>query len=367
MSSRTRTLRAAALVGLAALTVLAACGRRGDPSPPIRYVPATTQDLSIAQRGRELLLNLTYPSATSAGLPLPSLEWVELWELVRPAPEDGQALPASRAEFEARAQLLETFRGDDLNRLVVGDRLVIERVLREEGREPAVAEMLTFAVRSASSERDVSEFSNMVTMIPQLPPPAPPSTFEAEGRGDGVRLSWQPPPGDPPLGFYLYRRAPQERVWGEPIHKLALSAGEYVDTTARFGQRYVYGLTAVSKPAPLIESAPAGVREVDYVDRYAPPTPTELVALAEPGRVRLIWRGERLPDLAGYRVYRRPVPSAVTAFAPLGGADAALAPRAESTDSTGEPGATYAYQVTAVDEAGNESAPSNEARATLPR
>jgi hypothetical protein len=370
MSSRKTTV-----IALGLLTVLAACGRRGDPSPPLRFIPATTQDLVVAQRGRELLLTLKYPATTSAGMALPKLEWVELWELVRsvPPPAEGETVRAPNAqEFQARAQLVETFRGEDLTRLAVGERLLIERVLREAGDTlaggtPEAIEARSYAVRSAVSDRDVSEFSNLVTVVPVLPPPAPVEGFTTEPRGDGVRLAWRPPASGPPaVGYRVYRRAPQDRSWHAPLHTTGADATDYLDTTARLGERYVYGVTAVHRATPLIESAPAALREVDYTDRFAPPVPTDLVALAEPGRVRLVWQGRRSPDLAGYRVYRRPADAAAGAFAPLGGAEAALATRAEATDTTVTAGASYVYRVTAVDRDGNESAPGNEARAELP-
>ncbi len=60
-----------------------------------------------------------------------------------------------------------------------------------------------------------------------------------------------------------------------------------------FGQSYIYSVTAIASPDPLVESAVASEQEVRYQDRFAPPPPLELVALAEGGRVRLIWRGTR--------------------------------------------------------------------------
>lgn len=66
------------------LLPLAACGKKGDPSPPLRHVPRTTDKLVVQQRGHGLLLELPYPTTTTAGMALEGLQRVEVWEVVRP-------------------------------------------------------------------------------------------------------------------------------------------------------------------------------------------------------------------------------------------------------------------------------------------
>ena len=57
------------------LVVLApACGRKEPPKPPPSRIPAPINDLSIQQRGQEILLTMTYPSVTLGGLPIEDLE-----------------------------------------------------------------------------------------------------------------------------------------------------------------------------------------------------------------------------------------------------------------------------------------------------
>ena len=46
---------------------LGACGKKGDPLPPLRTVPMLTQDLTVTQQGRLILLELGYPGTTSSG------------------------------------------------------------------------------------------------------------------------------------------------------------------------------------------------------------------------------------------------------------------------------------------------------------
>jgi len=78
------------------------------------------------------------------------------------------------------------------------------------------------------------------------------------------------------------------------------------------------------------------------------------------GQVELIWTANAEPDLAGYKVYRRDD----------GGPPRRISQALVSTpifhDSSVELGHTYAYEVTAVDLAGNESRPSAEAQVQVP-
>jgi Glycosyl hydrolase family 26 len=74
------------------------------------------------------------------------------------------------------------------------------------------------------------------------------------------------------------------------------------------------------------------------------------------GEVRLSWPAGAEPDLSVYRVYRAP---------PDGGwQEAGTAEVAAYTDSGLAPGERYGYRITAVDAAGNESAPSAVVAAT---
>jgi hypothetical protein len=91
-------------------------------------------------------------------------------------------------------------------------------------------------------------------------------------------------------------------------------------------------------------------------DLTPPAAPTGLAASARDGAVDLAW--DAVPDAAGYNVYRSPVSGG--GYARLN--DVPLAGTAY-TDDTVVNGRLVYYVVTAVDEAGNESARSNEAEA----
>lgn len=126
-------------------------------------------------------------------------------------------------------------------------------------------------------------------------------------------------------------------------------------TTAPSPQPPPQGTTAPSpQPPPQGTTAPSAT-----VDSQPPAAPSNLAATAGDGSASLSWNANQESDLAGYRVYRRN---------PDGWPSTPLATLAKSTTSYTDPGlrngTPYTYRVTAFDQAGNESAASNEASAT---
>lgn len=360
MSSRRPGTRHLGAVLLAALVLpLAGCGKKGPPEPPLRYVPKATEDLSVVQQGRELAFTLSFPSETTSGVPMPPLDRLDLWALVKPASGEGAPEPVNPTELEGAARLVETLDADDLRDSTVGGRIAFRVPLPET--EPPQAYF--FAVRSVVSERDLSAFSNQAPIVPQPPPPAP-EDLGVTGTAEGIEVTWRSPEasdfpgGTPPVGYHVYRRDPRSRFWGEPIHTAGPSEVSFLDTGARLGEGYVYTVTTVMAESPAIESAPGGAREIEYRDLFAPPPPEEPAALPETGQVRLVWAASPAPDIAGYHVYK-------ISSDPEGVAER-LTPEPirglEYLDRGLPSGTTVIYRITAVDQMGNESEPTAEIR-----
>lgn len=372
------------LVSLLALATLQGCGKQGDPAPPFRTVPAKTGDLKVRQQDGRLLLDFTFPQTTAAGTALGGLSTVEVWEAVQPAPRTGKPAPIDARVFQSAAALKLSLGQKDLPAVTFGSRVLIpiEIPLPEPATatptptpapsatptptptappaatNPPNAQARFYAVRTISATGERSEFSNQVAIIPGTPPAAP-ERLSVTGRPDGVLVEWSGTEGA--TGYNIYRRGAEERSLGQPIHTAPAEERSWVDTSARLGQSYIYGVTAMAGLDPLIESSVASEQEVRFQDRFPPPPPLELVALAEGGRVRLIWRGSEAEDLAGYHVYRRGAEGDFQRITtqPL--------QETEYVDTTAAAGQTYSYRVTAVDQIGNESGPGAEVRASVPQ
>ncbi len=331
------------------------CGKKGEPLPPLRYVPQAASDLAARQRGGELVLRMPYPKLATNGYKLPGLASVEVYQLVLPADAAGKAPAVDARQFEPAAKLIRSLRGADLQAATLGDRLEVHLpVPAAEAGAPRTS--LTFAVRYLATTGERSVLSNLAQVVP-IGAPEPPTDLALEPTREGIVVSWQ---GSPQAGsFRVYRRLAQEKSYGPALATVPGDAARYADETARFGSRYIYAVTALAKEDPSIESAFAAEREVDYRDRFPPQAPAGLVALTERDRVRLAWEANAEGDLAGYHVYRRSA-----------GGDERLtsAPIAATSFVVSNlvSGQSYTFYVVAVDSQGNESPASAETSITLP-
>jgi hypothetical protein len=271
------------------------------------------------------------------------------------ASEEEQALDPRIFEHLAKVRL--TLTGKELGAATLGNQLIVDLTLPEP--LPATTDKgatREYAVRSYGPQGDRSGFSNQVRLLPKTPP-QPPAAVTVAPQADGILVEWKPVTGAG--GYAVYRRAATERFSSKPLAVIKAPATRHLDQSARFGQSYIYSVTAVDAKQPLIESAIKSEQEIHYVDRYPPPVPEELVVVTEAGRARLVWRPSEAPDLAGYIVYRK---GASGDFVRLT-AKPILA--TSYVDATVVSGQAYDYRVTAIDQTGNESAP-GEVHAAVP-
>jgi hypothetical protein len=218
--------------------------------------------------------------------------------------------------------------------------------------------------------------------VPISAPPAPPLQPGLESTERGVVVTWDVPPGArlpyqepaegdvleattrgmesaPPLTYVVYRVSPDgpARLTEKPITALT-----FTDTGSEFGVERCYDVrTVTAEGSASFESAPSPPACITPVDRFPPPAPASLAAVAGEGAVSLIWEGVDAADLAGYLVLRGDAPSGE--LTPL-----FETPVRESTyrDVTAKPGVRYVYAVVAVDRASppNRSAMSNKVEET---
>lgn len=380
-----------------------ACGRKEPPRPPASKVPAKIIDLTVQQRGMEFLLIMSYPSTTMGGLALSEIEAVEIWEVVRyvaplvseeEATEEAEApiaeetapveepeaepeeepqpglfqlptdMPAEEQmedlvtvdprEFRQSAQLRWTVRDAELTSAVHGGQLLVRLPIDEI---PEQEEVRVFAATTMAGPRLVSQFSNLAK-IGLREPPDPPSSIAVTSTASGVELDWEVDPTG--LEYNVYRRDAKVKEYGPPLATVPTETQTYTDRSAAFGNRYIYTVTAVSLAKPLVESRIVSEHEVNFEDRFPPSPPENIVALAEEGRVRLLWELSPESDVAGYRVFRQAPGEEFRAITPE------LVIGSELLDRDVVTGTTYVYFVTAVDGANNQSEASKATTAQVP-
>jgi hypothetical protein len=354
-----------------------ACGKRGDPTPPIPIIPQAVSDLTAVQQGTTVVLSWTYPSLTTAGRALKSIERIEVYRHVEPLPPSlaGKALekatdvpvgmplevalfrevrPLAPQQFLKLKETLETIERDELAGLTVGVKLLLDDnpPIRTPDQRPV---RITYAVVTEAEER--SDLSNLAVIVP-LDVPRAPRSLRASVAPEAVTLTWEPPEetltgaDDPPIaGYNIYRfgaEAPPSDL-GSPVNAPPVEGTTFRDTPPYGLHRYA--VTAVrSIGPPLLQSVTSNVVPVEFRDLLAPPIPTGLTALPEENSVRLLWDAVEAPDLAGYMVYRKfnniwlritPEPITETFLR-----DEPLAPLTP-----------YSFAVSSIDQLGNESLP----------
>ena len=391
-----RGLRRLFHTGAAALVVcsLAACGKKGPPLPPLRYVPAAPSDVQARRSANEVRLHFKLPTANVQGQGTIELDRVEVFGAtvapeaadpsnrdlmtqryllgtiaVKPAPKkDESAPPPESAKTDTRPApgdmvgFLEELNEAKLKPQIttVAPPPVIP-VPQAAAAAAAVAAAKTepvlrrvYVVRGLTRGGRPGQPSQRV-MLPLLDVPPPPADVTVRFTEQALTISWTAPVaplGAAPVTFNVYTADGTT-----PINSSPLSAATFERSGLTFGTEECFVVrTAIVSGSATLESAPTSPVCVTPADTFAPAAPTGLAAVGVAGAVNLIWEANKEPDLAGYLVLRGEAPGdtlqAITTD-----------PIRETTyrDTTAKPGVRYVYAIVAVDRATrpNTSAQSN--------
>jgi len=390
-------VRSLACALLPLLFLAAACGKKGDPSPPLPRGPNAIKDLSVEQEGGEALLAFTYPDRLLNGQPLTDLESIEIYRLAGATASMAQPKPVSTAAGTpsggagAGGATLGSVPGAGARRIAMAERMseqgfyrdavpvarlsVAEIANRTHGatilyRDPLLALLekeqappsLGYAAVSVRRTGERSPLSNIAILAPDIPP-GPPVILSVTPEEGRICIEWLAPEtdmaGKPARigGYKVYRRQLSDDEYDAALTPGPLSGTAYVDTSAPYAGPLAYTVRATLPGKPRIEGLPAVEAALDYRDIYPPPAPRRLDALSEGKIVRLAWDPVPASDLAGYLVFRAEGDGAPVQLTPK--------PIKESflTDEAVKPRTRYRYVVRAVDTTGNMSPPSPEAAA----
>ena len=377
-----------------ALVVLAsACGKKGDPQPPLPRGPRAVSDLTVEQEGDDVVLTFGFPDRLLTGAPLTDLASIEVYRAVKPSPALTAPRPAGAGAAASSSSIASTgsvvhLPGEAARREATNLRITEEAFYQESKREAVLstseiaelsrgasvvfrdplsalwsegagADPIAYAVISIRRGGERSPVSNIVVITPAVAPDAPVivAAIPEEGR---VCLEWLAPEkdvlGQPAHvgGYRVYRRSLTDAEYGAPLNPQPVPGTSYIDTTAPYGVPIAYTLRATVESNPKVEGLPAEEWPFLFRDVFPPPAPTRLDALSEGTLVRLIWDPVDAPDLAGYLVFRAEGTAAPVRLT------ADPVPDPFYTDEHVAQGKRYRYSVRAVDRAGNQSPPGPE-------
>lgn len=364
--------RLAALVAsLAATVAFAGCGMPGAPQPPSLHLPDRVGDLSAVRTGDQVTLTWSMPKRDTDKVPLKGNVTVRICR------NENIAAGCSAA---AVVQLVPEANGTFTDTL-----------------PPALAagapRVLTYFVELDNRKGRTAGLSNGAQILAGEAPAAV-EDLTAEMRRDGVLLRWSPAPTDAaPVAVRLERKLvsppapatpksaegplaprpepPQRTLLVEP----AAHQDRALDSNIQFGGTYEYRAQRVARvtvngetlelPGPL--SSPV---RIAAVNAFPPAVPRGLAAVATAGQegagpaIDLNWQPGIEADLAGYVVYRREAGTEGTAWQRISPAQPWTSPGFH--DANVQPGHSYIYAVSAVDQQGHESARSAEAEETVP-
>jgi hypothetical protein len=353
----------------AGFAVLASCGKKGAPLAPLRPQPARIADLSA--RAVETLVQITVivPAGNADGTTPSVIEQVEVYALAAP-PLPGAPTGAPPAAPIAVATIVQP---DNL----VGTAAVGEAPAAA-GAEPAPARLtmshdVSTVMAGAATPGDVPTMHyvaigvgrgrrgqpSLVVEVPLGQRPAAPDAVAIAYDESSITVSWSAPAAG--VGTHVDESG--AGATGEPVRRsVEPAAGTSFSVPVTFGERRCFTARHVVVAGGATVEGPASPDLcVTPADRFPPPAPGSLAAIAEDGAVILTWRGVEAADLAGYVVLRGE--GAGETLQPL-----TSLPVAETSyrDETSRAGVTYTYAVVAVDrsEPPNRSAESNRQTVT---
>ena len=332
------------IFAIAFLLLDAGCGSPGEPLPPLLNIPARTTDLEAGQRGKELILYWTLPGTTTEGFPVKDLERVTLLGLE----VEGAAPPG--VAFQAGARPLAVMDRPLEEKYTPGQRIQYRLALpARAGRRIALA-VENFNWRGRS------DGPSNVVVVEIASAPAGPENLRATPQATAIHLEWARVAGA--SGYHVYRSTAER-----PPFTLLESVAEpaFEDRNFRWGAPHAYFVRAYVKTgAGAAESPDSALVAVVPQDVFPPSPPAGFEAVVTESAVELSWVPSPEADTAGYHVYRR------GASGPAVRLTTELLAAPAFSDKDVKRGEQYFYTVTAVDDKGNESAPSAPQQVSVP-
>ncbi len=371
-----RIFSATAATLLLPLTI--GCASPGPPRPPSLHLPETVTDLTAQRIGDSVHLHWTTPSNTTDGITIPGTLTAQLCRQTNPTahatcvplprlavrPGPSQTIDSLPSNLTSDPVTLLAYRVEIFNSAGRSAGLSPQAFAAAGAAPPQINSLRATPARTGAT---LEWQPSLQTSFPielhrvLLAPPSTPSQPPAITAPQPASKPPAKPASKPPLQFT--GKTPTEvRLLTPKDHT---DTGGTLDATAIKGQTYTY--TAQRVRTVTLDGHTLELRSpisppitLQVSDIFPPQTPTGLAAVPSAHSIDLSWQPGTDPDLTGYHVYRRELPSQQftrLTTTPVVGPG--------FSDQTPQPGHTYAYRVTAVDASGNQSPPSTEVQETL--
>jgi hypothetical protein len=288
--------------------------------------------------GDQILVQFTVPPLTTDGIVQQRLRGVEVF--AGPGGPTGQ--PFNAEQWAASAS---RFPVDDVTAPGPAENAFPARDF--------VGKEIVIGVRITGETGRASDWGRLA-MIGVNPPLATPSAVQAANVSTGVVLRWT----GSGQRYRVLRSTPDAPAEAD---RALLPVGEtegaaYLDANTIYGTRYQYIVIAIAGEQQSLPSAAASVTPTDV---FAPAVPSGVAASPSPQSIEIAWTHNPEDDFQGYNV-RRSVDMGPFEVVARSIATPAYGDRAVET------GKQYRYTVSAVDQLGNESDPSEAVSAVLP-
>jgi uncharacterized protein len=340
------------LLALLLAVCVVSCGVKGPPLPAVELIPAAPGSPDYEFRHDGLLaVGFRPPLKTVSGRPLRDLGgfYVDKSEN-KIDPGFCFGCPVAYTS-RIRIPAVKSKAG----------RLVMDAPYEFEDRlRTGYAYRYRIMAHNSRGEYDPSEFQVLTVNYDE--PTQAPVDLDVKTEDRLVFLNWSPPeklidgrPVEDLVGYDVYRRQGEE-TWQKINGIEPMEQAFFRDDQVENGREYEYQVRAVRDfKGTLIAGEPSIQVKARPLDLTPPPPPVKVYAVSAPEGVTLTWPEDDIPDLAGYRVYRRT--SRQAEYRRIG---PKIIPTNIYVDRSVRTGESYLYYVTSVDRspAANESEPS---------
>lgn len=339
------------------ILALFACGRKGDPRVPVRYVPGAVEELLAAPKENAVFLRWKFPEKNEDGSPI----------------KDLAGFVILRADISENVYEYKKIGSIDLDKpepSIIKENMVLYFDKGDDLSPPGLSYGKTYGYTVFSINKSKMLSKERVSKVTLSVPPSTPGGFRATPGEGTATFNWAPPlkriDGSELTdlkGYNIYR-SKEKGIYGEtPINAGLILSLTYRDQGLENNKTYYYIIKAVNTLTPPWNEGPPSDEISVTPQKMTPPSaPKRLIAVPAENKIFLTWDENKETELAGYRVYRSL--SSKTGYSLL---TPETIVKTTFTDTNVAPKRKYYYRVTAIDNAlkPNESLPSEEVEAQI--